>query len=309
MIAADRNAGRVNLRVARVRERCALLVCAPDRRRVAILGVRAQVEHVAVSTRREHDRIGNVRCDLAGVQIACDDAARMSIHDDDVEHLFVRVHAHRTQTDLTLERLIRAEQQLLTGLTTRVERARYLRATEGTIGEQAAVLTCKRNALRHALIDDVHRHLSEAIDICLTRAKIAALDGVVEQTTHTVAVVLIVLCRVDTALRCDRVRATRRIVIHKRRNLVTQLGHRRRCRRASETGAHDDHVMPTLVGRVHQFHRKLVLIPLRFEGAARNLGVQVEHISEPPRWTTVQPVPVGRSVRLRSVSPRVAELP
>ena len=152
----------------------------------------------------------------------------MPFHDNDIEQLFVRVHAHSAQTDLSLERLIRAKQQLLPGLTTRVERARHLRTTERAVGEQPTVLACKRNALRDALVNDAHRHLSQPIDIGFSRAEIAALDRVVEQATYTVAVVLIVFRRVDTTLRGDRVRTARRIVVHKRRHLVTQLGHRRR---------------------------------------------------------------------------------
>ena len=65
--------------------------------------------------------------------------------------------------DLPLERLVRAEQQLLAGLAARVERARDLRAAERAVGEQAAVLARERHALRDALVDDVHA------DICASR--------------------------------------------------------------------------------------------------------------------------------------------
>ena len=60
-------------------------------------------------------------------------------------------------SDLLLERLVGAEQQLLAGLPARVERPRHLRAAERAVGQQAAVLPRERHALRHALVDDVRR--------------------------------------------------------------------------------------------------------------------------------------------------------
>ena len=102
-----------------------------------------------------------------------------------------------------LERLVRAEQQLLAGLAARVEGARDLRAAERAVGEQAAVLARERHALRHALVDDVDADLRQPVDVRLARAEVAALDRVVEQAVDAVAVVLIVLRGVDAALRGD----------------------------------------------------------------------------------------------------------
>ena len=62
--------------------------------------------------------------------------------------------------DLALQRLVGAEQQLLAGLAAGVEGARDLRATEGAVVEQAAVLAGERHALRDALVDDVHADTS-----------------------------------------------------------------------------------------------------------------------------------------------------
>ena len=135
MVAAHRNAGGVDLRVARVGERRALLVRTPRGRRVRQHGVRAEVEHVAIPARGKHHGIGRVRRDLAGEQIARHDPARMPVDDDHVEHLFERVHLHALEGNLALKRRIRTEQQLLTGLSTRVERARDLRAAERPVGQ------------------------------------------------------------------------------------------------------------------------------------------------------------------------------
>ena len=88
-----------------------------------------------------------------------------AVDDDQVEHLGARVHLHGARVDLPLERLVGAEQQLLAGLAARVERARHLRAAEGAVVEQAAVLARERHALRDALVDDVDAELGEAIDV------------------------------------------------------------------------------------------------------------------------------------------------
>ena len=118
--------------------------------------------------------------------------------------------------DLAHQRLVGAEQQLLAGLAARVERARHLRAAEGAVVEQAAVLARERHALRDALVDDVDRDLREPVDVRLARAEVAALDRVVEEPEDAVAVVAVVLGRVDAALGGDRVRAPRRVVERER---------------------------------------------------------------------------------------------
>ncbi len=74
---------------------------------------------------------------------------------------------------------------------------------------QATGFTGERNALRRALVDDVHRHFGETMNVRFTRAEVAALDRVVEEAMHGVAVVLVILRGVDAALRSDGMRATR----------------------------------------------------------------------------------------------------
>jgi hypothetical protein len=61
---------------------------------------------------------------------------------------------HRAGRDLALEGLVGADEQLLAGLATGVERAGHLDATEGAVVEQAAVLTGEGHALGDALVDD-----------------------------------------------------------------------------------------------------------------------------------------------------------
>ena len=113
---------------------------------------------------------------------------------------------------LPLQRLISAQQQLLARLPARIKRARNLRAAEAPVGQRAAILARERHALRHALIDDVHADLRQAINVRLARPEIAALHRVVKQPEHAVAVAVIILRGVDPALRRDAVRPARRIL-------------------------------------------------------------------------------------------------
>ena len=119
--------------------------------------------------------------DRAGHQIARNDPARLAVDHHQVQHLAARVHLHAAGGDLLFERLVRAQQQLLPRLSARVKRARNLHAAERARVQQAAVFPRERNALRHALVDDVDADLRQAIDVGFARAEIAALHRVIKQ--------------------------------------------------------------------------------------------------------------------------------
>src|SRR5439155_24452857 len=140
MVAADRDAGWMDWRVARIRERGALLVSAPGRRDVAAFGVGGEKENVPVTAGREHDGVAGVGGYFAADQIPHHDAFGVTADQDQVEHLSAWKHCHRAEADLPAKRLVSAEQELLAGLSARVERARHLRAVEGTIVGVAAVV-------------------------------------------------------------------------------------------------------------------------------------------------------------------------
>jgi hypothetical protein len=112
------------------------------------------------------------------------------------------------------------------------------------------------------LVDDLHRHLGQAVDVRLARAEVAALDRVVEEAEDRVAVVLVVLGGVDAALRRDRVRAARAVLVAEDVYVVAELRERRGAGPAGEAAAHHDHLVLALVGRVHQLHVEAVLRPL-----------------------------------------------
>src|SRR5690606_27698490 len=154
---------------------------------------------------------------LPGHEVTGDDAARplavRAIADDELEHLVTREHLDGAGRDLALQGLVRADEELLTGLATRIEGPGDLHPAEGAVVEQTAVLAGERDALGHALVDDVRADLGEPVDVGLPGAVVTALDGVVEEAEDGVAVLLVVLRGVDATLGGDGVGATRGVLV------------------------------------------------------------------------------------------------
>ena len=142
-------------------------------------------------------------------EVASYDAACTSINDDNVKHFIARIKFYGSCVYLAHKCGVSTEQQLLARLSFCVERTTYLHTTERAVSQQAAVLTCKGNALRNALIDDACADFSEAIYVCFASTIVATLHRIIEKTIYRVTVVLVVLSCIDTALSCDRVRAAR----------------------------------------------------------------------------------------------------
>ena len=114
----------------------------------------------------------------------------------------------------------------------------------------------------------------EAIDVRFARAKIAALDRVVEKPVNAVAVVRVIFRGVDSALGGDAVGAARAVLITERFDVVTLLPQRRRGRAAGQTGADDDDLEFAAIVRRDQ--PRIVLVPPPFfrQRAMRNLGIE-----------------------------------
>src|SRR4051812_27015311 len=72
----------MDLRVAGIGKGGAPLVRAPDGRGVGAPGVGREIEHVAVPTGAEDDRVRRVGRDLARDHVADDDAAGLAVADD-----------------------------------------------------------------------------------------------------------------------------------------------------------------------------------------------------------------------------------
>src|SRR5262245_52138882 len=274
IIAAGGDAGRVDLRVAGVGEERALLERAVGRRHVAALRVGREEEDVAVAARGQHDGIRRVGLDFARHQVARDDPFGVAVDQNYVEHLGSRIHLHRAGVNLAAHRLVRPEQQLLPRLSARVKRARDLRAAERTVVQQPAVFARERHALRHALVDDVHADLGQAVNVGFTRAEVSALDRVVKQAVDRVAVVAVILRGVDAALRGDGVRAARAVLETKGLDVVAEFAQRGRRRSARQSRADDDDVEFAFIGRVDQFHLLPVFRPLHRDRPRRNLRIE-----------------------------------
>ena len=288
VVSAHRDAGRVDLRIARVAEVGAAFVCLPDGGDVAAHGVRAQEEHVAVAAGAEQHRMCAMPLEFAGDQVAGDDAARLAVHDHHVHHLVAVEHLHGALAHLAHQRAVGAEQQLLTGLSAGIERTAHLDAAEGAVIEQPTVVAGEGNTLRHALVDDVRAHFRQAVHVRLTRAVVATLHGVVEQTVGAIAVVLVVLRRVDATLRGDAVRTTRAILVTEGLYVVAHLGERRRGRTTGKARTHHDHIDAALVGRRHDTDMPLVEGPLLVDGAGRDLAVELAHYwSRSLKWMAI----------------------
>lgn len=245
----------------------------PDGGRVGVHGVGGEVEDVAVATAREDDGVRVVAVDLAGDQVPGDDAAGHAVDGDQVQHLGAGVHLDVAGGDLPRERLVGAEQELLSGLAAGVEGPGDLDAAEGAGVEEAAVLAGEGDALGHALVDDLDGDLGEAVDVGLAGAEVAALDGVVEEPVYGVAVVAVVLGRVDAALGGDGVGAARGVGEAELDHVVALFGEGGAGGAAGQAGADDDDGVTAPVGRVDQLGLEAAAVPALGDGAFGRLGV------------------------------------
>ena len=180
----------------------------------------------------------------------------------------------RAGFDLTGQRLVGAEQELLAGLSAGVEGARDLGAAKRSGVEEAAVFAGERHALGDALVDDVRADFSEPVDVGLAGAVVAALDGVVEEAVDGVAVVLVVLGRVDAALGGDAVGAPRAILEAENLDVVAHLAEGGRGGAAGEAGADDDDVELAPVLRRDELHVEAVVVPLLGERAFGDFRIE-----------------------------------
>src|SRR5437879_13143722 len=103
----------------------------------------------------------------------------------------------------------------------------------------------------------------------------AALDCVVEQAINAVAVVLIILCGVDSTLRGDGMRTAWRILITETSHAVTELAECRHGRTAGQTAANHDDLKFAAIVWPNESGMVLVTRPFAHDLAGRNSGVDV----------------------------------
>src|SRR4029453_1613716 len=223
------------------------------------------------------------------------------------------MHGDRAGGDLALQCLIGAKQQLLPRLAARIERPLDLHAAEGSRLEQAAVIAREGHALGHALIDDVHAHLRQAVGVCLAGAEVTAFHGVVEEAEDAVAVVPVVLGCVDSALGCDGVSAAGSVVEREALHVITLLAERGSSGGAGEARADNQDRVLAPVGWVDQLHLEATAVPLLFDRAVGDSGVECDlhgsllqrnHPARPAPGTEIKPTNTARATprdRLRSV--------
>src|ERR1700731_587987 len=233
------------------------------------------MKNISIAAGRKHDRVGRDVVDLTSPQIAGHDSLGVAVDNDNIEHFGLGKHLHRAGRDLATERLITAEKELLPGLAACIKRSRNLGAAERPIGKQPAVLAREGNALRDALIDDVRTNFGEPINIRFARSKIAAFDCVIEQTINAVAVVLIIFCGVDSALRGDRMRPPRRVLVTKTFHAVAELAQRRRRRTAGQTAADYDDFKFAAIVWTNEAGMVFVTRPLFIQWTGRSARVEI----------------------------------
>ncbi len=112
--------------------------------------------------------------------MACNDAARASVDDDEIDHFASREDFEVISVCAAQQCAVSAEQELLSRLSASIERSRDLDAAEGTIIEISCVVAGEGNALCDAQIDDGAGDFGEAIDIGFAGAEVAALEGIFE---------------------------------------------------------------------------------------------------------------------------------
>ncbi len=266
----DRNTSRVDLDETWVCEVSALTVSLDGCRTVTTHGIGRKEIGVTVSAGGKADSVSAITLQLAGNEVLCDDTTATAVDDHNILNLGAGVKLHGAVVDLLHKRGVGTEQKLLTGLSLSVERTADLHTTEGTVGKHAAIFTGERNALGHTLVDNVCRHLRKTIDVGLTCTVVTALDSIVEQAVNGVAVVLVVLCSVDTSLRSDRVCTARRVLNAEIDDVEAHLAKRSGCRGTSQTRTNDDDVELTFVGRVYKFLMSLIVGPFFGQRAFRN---------------------------------------
>jgi hypothetical protein len=73
----------------------------------------------------------NLSCD----QITRDNASRLAVNQNDIQHLGAVIHRYFSIRDLTVQRAVSSQQQLLACLSAGIKSARHLRAAKRAVGQ------------------------------------------------------------------------------------------------------------------------------------------------------------------------------
>ncbi len=148
--------------------------------------------------------------------------------------------------------------------------------------------------------------LRQTINVGFAGAKIAALHCVVEKAENAVAIVLVILGRVDAALRRDGMGAPWRILETKAANVIAQFAKTRSRGRARQAGADNNDGILTLISRIHQLHFKARAIPLTFYwtgGYTRIRSMyQIENVNTAARQGTLIGIEMYPATRMIAIA-------
>ena len=111
----------------------------------------------------------------AGVHITRDNSPRVAIDHDQIQKFVAREKLYRTRFDLAHECLIGAKQELLAGLSPRIERPGNLDPAERSVAQIPAVCPCKGDSLCDRLVDQVGTALRKPVNVCFPSPKIPPL--------------------------------------------------------------------------------------------------------------------------------------
>ena|SRR5205085_3534373 len=122
MLAGNGNARGMNLSEARITEKCAPFVGAISGGDIATARVGRKKENVAVTAGCKNNGIAGERIDLARAKIAGDDPLGVTVDQNEIKHFRLWKHFDGAERNLAAERLVSAEQELLTSLPACIER-------------------------------------------------------------------------------------------------------------------------------------------------------------------------------------------
>src|SRR5260370_10636199 len=125
MLAAQRDAGRMDLRKTRIPEQSATAMGSPDGSSVRSLRVGRKIENIGIASRCEHNHVGSVAADLARHEVSRHYSARSAAHNHDIEQLAPDMHCYSSGCDLLFDGLISAQQELLSSFASRIEGSFY----------------------------------------------------------------------------------------------------------------------------------------------------------------------------------------
>jgi len=244
--------GGMNLSISRVGEVGTFLVNLDGGGSVGTHGVGRQEEGIAVASGTDNNGMSGEAFNFTGNQVTSDDAARLAIDDDQVEHFIAGIQFDRPFVHLTAQGGVGTQKQLLSCLALGVERTGNLSPTKGAVVQQAAVFAGERYTLSDALVDNAVGDFSQAVDISLPGSVVSTLDGIVKQAVNRVTIILVILGRVDATLSGNGVSPAGGILDTEVQHIKAQLAQRGGGRSTCQPSADHDDVKSAFIGRIDQ---------------------------------------------------------